>query len=77
MREYNRDTQSHGNPLRLAYSVHDIYLRTGGLPEDKADREPLCHRAEQYTLVNDELFRRGANGTVMKCITLDEGCAIL
>jgi hypothetical protein len=54
-----------------------IYLRIGGLPEDKIDREQLCHWAGQYTLVNGELFRRGANGTLRKCITPDEGCAIL
>jgi hypothetical protein len=33
------------------------FLRTGGLPADKADRERLRHRVGQYTLVNDELFR--------------------
>jgi hypothetical protein len=53
-----------------------VYHRTGGLPKEKVDREG-CHRAGHYTLVNEELFRRGANGTLMKCITLDEGCAIL
>jgi hypothetical protein len=26
----------------------------------------------QYTLVNDKLYRRGANDTLMKCITLEE-----
>jgi hypothetical protein len=54
-----------------------IYLRTGGLPEDKVDHERLHDRAGQHTLVNDELFWRGANGTLMKSITPDEGCAIL
>jgi hypothetical protein len=34
-----------------------IYLRIGGLLEDKIDRERLHHRAGQYTIVNDELFR--------------------
>jgi hypothetical protein len=53
------------------------YLRTGGLPEDKVERERLRHRAGQYTMLNDELFWRSANDTLMKCITLDEGCAIL
>jgi hypothetical protein len=33
-----------------------IYLRIGGLPNDKVEHECLCHRAGQYTLVNDELF---------------------
>jgi hypothetical protein len=54
-----------------------IYPRTGGLPENKADHERLRRRAGQYTLVNDERFWRGANVTLMKYITPDEGCAIL
>jgi hypothetical protein len=54
-----------------------IYLRIGGLPEDKVKCERLRRQAGQYTLVNDELFRRGVNGTLMKCITLDEDYAIL
>jgi hypothetical protein len=52
-----------------------IYLRTGGLPEDKVEGERLRRRVGQYTLLNDELYRRSANG--MKCITPDEGCSIL
>jgi hypothetical protein len=31
----------------------------------------------QYNLLNDELYRRSANGTLRKCITPDEGCSIL
>jgi hypothetical protein len=54
-----------------------IYLRTGGLLEDMVDCEQLHHQAGQYAIVNDELFRRAAIGTLMKCITPDEGCAIL
>jgi hypothetical protein len=54
-----------------------IYCRTGGLLEDKVDHERLHHRAGQYPLVNDELFQLGANGSAMKCVTLDKGCAIL
>ncbi len=33
-----------------------IYFRIGGLPEDKVEHQHLHHRAELYTLVNDELF---------------------
>jgi hypothetical protein len=33
-----------------------IYLRTGGLLGDKVERERLCRRVGQHTLVNDELF---------------------
>jgi hypothetical protein len=58
-------------------TLFTIYLRTRGLSEDKVDHERLCRQAGQYTLVNDELFWQGANGTLMKCITPDEGCTIL
>jgi hypothetical protein len=34
-----------------------IYLRTGGLPDDKVECERLCQWAGQYTLVNDELYQ--------------------
>jgi hypothetical protein len=54
-----------------------IYLRTGGLPEDKDEHERLRHRIGHYTLLNDELFWRSINSTQMKCITPDEGRAIL
>jgi hypothetical protein len=54
-----------------------IYLRTRGLPEDKVECKRLHRRAKHYTLVNDELYRRGANGTLMKCITLEEQQIIL
>jgi hypothetical protein len=54
-----------------------IYLKTGGLPEDKDKHERLCSRAGHYTLLKDELFRQSVNGTLLKCVTPDEGCAIL
>jgi hypothetical protein len=47
------------------------------LPEDKVKCERLRRWAGQYTLINDELYRRSANGTLMKWITPDEGCSIL
>jgi hypothetical protein len=34
-----------------------MYLRTGGLPDDKYEYEQLRRQAGHYALVNDELFR--------------------
>jgi ribonuclease HI len=34
-----------------------VYLRTGGLLEDKVECEQLCRWVGQYTLANDELYR--------------------
>jgi hypothetical protein len=42
-----------------------IYLRIGGLPDDKDEYEQLWWQARHYTLVNNELFRRSANDTLM------------
>jgi ribonuclease HI len=42
-----------------------IYLRTRGLLEDKDEHKRLHHQAGHYTLVNEKLFRRGTNGTLM------------
>jgi hypothetical protein len=39
------------------HTLFMIYLQTGGLPEDKDERERQRHQAGHYTLVNDELFR--------------------
>jgi hypothetical protein len=54
-----------------------MYLRTGGLPNDKDKPEQLHCLTGHYTLVNDEMFQRSANGTLMRCILLEEGCSIL
>jgi hypothetical protein len=44
---------------------------------EKDEWKPLCHRVGHYTLVNDGLFQRSTNGTLMRCILLDKGCIIL
>jgi ribonuclease HI len=49
-----------------------VYLRTGGLLEDKVKCERLHQQVGQYTLANDELYRRGTNDTLMKCVTPEE-----
>jgi hypothetical protein len=54
-----------------------IYLKIGGLLEEKDEHEWLRHRAWHYILVNDVLFRWGANNTLTRCILPDEGCVIL
>jgi hypothetical protein len=46
-----------------------VYLRIGGLQEDKIKCKRLCQRTGQYTLAKDELYRRGINVTLMKCVT--------
>jgi hypothetical protein len=33
-----------------------VYLRKGGLPDDKVEHERMHHWVGQYTLLNDEPF---------------------
>jgi hypothetical protein len=33
--------------------------------------------AKIYTLVKGDLYRRGANGVLMRCITREDGCELL
>jgi hypothetical protein len=33
--------------------------------------------AKRYTLVEGDLYRRGANGVLMRCITREDGCELL
>jgi hypothetical protein len=37
----------------------------------------IAHLAKRYTLVEGDLYRRGANGVLMWCITREEGCKLL
>jgi hypothetical protein len=33
--------------------------------------------AKRYTLVEGDLYRRGANDILMRCITQEDGCSLL
>jgi hypothetical protein len=33
--------------------------------------------AKRYTMVEENLYRHGANGILMRCITREEGCDLL
>jgi hypothetical protein len=49
------------------------YLITGDLPQDEAEARPLQHRAQAYTIINSELYKRSVLGIFQKCIELEEG----
>jgi hypothetical protein len=42
-----------------------------------ASADRIAHLAKRYTLVEGDLYRRGANGVLMWCITWEEGCKML
>ena len=47
------------------------------LPEDQASAERIMLLAKRYTVVEGDLYRRGANGILMRCITQEEGHDLL
>jgi hypothetical protein len=48
------------------------YLKDNFLPEDQASAERIVRMAKRYTVVEGDLYRRGANGILMQCITQEE-----
>jgi hypothetical protein len=52
-------------------------LKDNILPDDMASADRIAHLAKRYTLVEGNLYRRGANGVLMRCITQEEGCELL
>ena len=53
------------------------YLCGQAAPEDDATAEKVARQAKRYALVDGHLYRRGANGTLLKCITREEGSMLL
>jgi hypothetical protein len=48
------------------------YLKENILPEDHVATERIMRLAKRYTVVEGDLYRRGANGILMRCITQEE-----
>jgi hypothetical protein len=53
------------------------YLKDNFLSEDQASAERIVRMAKRYTVVEGDLYRRGANGILMRCITQEEGRDLL
>jgi hypothetical protein len=53
------------------------YLRDNILPNDMAFADQIAHLSKRYTLVEGDIYRRGTNGVLMRCITREEGCELL
>jgi transposase InsO family protein len=65
-----------GGPDAWISEIRD-YLKDNFLPEDSVAAERIVRLAKRHTLVEGDLYRRGANGTLMRCITREEGCDLL
>jgi hypothetical protein len=53
------------------------YLKENILLEDHVSAERIVRLAKRYTMVEGGLYRRGANGILMRCITQEEGRELL
>jgi transposase InsO family protein len=53
------------------------YLKENILPEDHVSAERIVWLAKRHTMVEWDLYRRGANGILMRCITQEEGRELL
>jgi hypothetical protein len=53
------------------------YLKNNILPDGTAFADWITYLAKRYTLVEGDLYRRGVNGVLMRCITREEGCELL
>jgi transposase InsO family protein len=53
------------------------YLKENILPEDHVTAERIVRLAKRYTVVEGDLYRRGANDILMRCITQEEGHELL
>jgi hypothetical protein len=53
------------------------YLKENIFLEDHVTAERIVRLAKRYTVVEGDLYRRGANGILMRCITQEEGHELL
>jgi hypothetical protein len=53
------------------------YLKDNILPDDMTSNDQIARLAKRYALVEGDLYHRGANGVLMRCITREKGCNLL
>jgi hypothetical protein len=53
------------------------YLKENVLPEDHVSAERIVRLAKQYMVVEGDLYHRGTNDILMRCITQEEGRELL
>jgi hypothetical protein len=53
------------------------YLKENNLPDDSASTDQIAHLAKRYTLVEGDLYQRGANVILLRYISREEGNELL
>jgi hypothetical protein len=67
---------SQSGPNAWIFEIRD-YLKENILPEDHVSAERIVRLAKCYAVVEGDLYRHGANGILMWCITQEEGRELL
>jgi hypothetical protein len=58
-------------------SLIRAYLDNQPPLDDNAEVEHIARKSRMYHLIDGVLFRQGANGMMMKCISREEGIKLL
>ncbi|KAL8546585.1 hypothetical protein ACS0TY_006348 [Phlomoides rotata] len=53
------------------------YLLKGALPQDSVEANRLRVRAARYTIIRDQLYKRGFSLPLLKCLTKEQGKLVL
>ena len=65
-----------GGPDAWISEIRD-YLKDNILPDDDVSAERIVRLAKRYAVVEGDLYRHGANGILMRCISQGEGRELL
>ena len=65
-------------PRQVAWMMEiQAFLQDATLPEDREGGERIAQVSQRNVLVEETLFRRGANGVLLKCIPQKQGIELL
>ena len=53
------------------------YILNEETPDDKVEAKRIARRSSSYTLINNELYKRGASGVLLKCLDTSSGQSLL
>jgi hypothetical protein len=71
-----QDTEAQAGPDTWITGIQ-TYLKDNILPDDMTFADRIARLAKRYTLIEGDIYRCGANGVLMRCITREEGCELL
>ena len=53
------------------------FLINGELPDSPTDARRISRRSKAFTIINGELYKRSITGVLQRCVTINDGKAIL